>query len=416
MLHFDINNTILVADPVAGVKLPAAVNTYVAGIIWGREEEDGSFQWSSTITGNHAPGAGLVTYYKYLEAKMEREGRSRKEFKATLARFSETPEGEPGKLWVDRIIEALTCTYEHYMEPFVFDSDGTMYYYILPSFWRLLAFLQEDGRDFSVVLRTFGTDGPKIQQAINEFADGQHPEYPDGCPAAMSAHPHPQLRLAREGDAGFRLEDTAPPEMDPLPFVPKVSEVEPGQSAPMMRAMETMAAHAPAPKKKPGSAAVADGECEVFQFLDQTTGTTAIRDDYPYWKLNGFLASAGKPMWIPAALPGDGAEPAPLHILFDDNIRVDSPDNSIVDTRMLALGSDSDLYTSYAWEAQGPCCPEEAEAAGCLVPAALHRSALEPDYFIEQVRSCESRWEHWLSARAPAPRRGFARRLCWCVD
>ena len=31
------------------------------------------------------------------------------------------------------------------------------------------------GRDFSVIIRTFGSDGPEVAEAINAWAEGKHP-------------------------------------------------------------------------------------------------------------------------------------------------------------------------------------------------------------------------------------------------
>ncbi|CAE7608021.1 unnamed protein product, partial [Symbiodinium pilosum] len=35
------------------------------------------------------------------------------------------------------------------------------------------------GRDFSVVIRTFGVDIPEVAHCIAKFAQGEHPEFPE---------------------------------------------------------------------------------------------------------------------------------------------------------------------------------------------------------------------------------------------
>lgn len=349
VLHFDINNTLLAADPVCGLGLVAAVNMYVAGVVWVRQATDGSLDWlASTLKGEaslNCPEPGFVTYYKFLERQAELDGRSRKDFKQELARFSETPQGAPAKVWVDRILQALSAP--ELSEPFTFTENGVKYHYILPSFWRLLSWLQEEGREFSIVLRTYGSDGPRIAQTIKSFAAGNHPEYPQGCPSANLAENVPLLRLLR-GDNRISLDSGNDPQ---------------------------------------DTEQLASDECGVFEFFDQIRGTAVVQDDYKYWSARNYVASAGKPLWVPVAQQERGMQTQ--HILFDDNIRVEAPENSIADARLLVSSPDNQ------WKAEGSCSPIEAEAAGCLVQAALHQSAMEKEYFRDKVQLCERRWAAW---------------------
>ena len=52
------------------------------------------------------------------------------------------------------------------------------YYTCIPAFFHTLLALRQSGRPFSIVLRTFGTDLPRVQAAINAFAEGKHPLHP----------------------------------------------------------------------------------------------------------------------------------------------------------------------------------------------------------------------------------------------
>lgn len=383
VLHFDINNTLLAADPGAGLGLHQAVNLYVAGIVWVRQAADGTLEWAATTREGKAslncPETGFVTYYKFLEVQAEAEGRSRKDFKSELARFSDTPQGAPARVWVDRILGALTAP--ELGEPFAFEENGKRYHYILPAFWRLLSWLHEDGREFSVVLRTFGSDGPRIAQTIKAFAAGRHPEYPHGCPRSDLADV-PPLRLSR-WEEGIRLDWASTP--------------------------EAAAAE--------GVEHVAADECGVFEFLNDIRGTLVVQDDYKYWSRHGYVASAGKPLWVPF-VPAEQGSNQPQHILFDDNVRTEEYDNSIADVRKLVpwmqpqqtvpvVNGNADAAHSSGgaasgrqlWRAEGSFSPAEAEAAGFLVQAALHESALEQDYFRAKVELCEQRWALWMAQR-----------------
>merc|ERR1712196_476272 len=108
------------------------------------------------------------------------------------------------KTWCEKIIKVLTAPSNLQKTPFAFEQEGVWFQYVIPSFWRLLDRLKDDGRDFAVVLRTFGTDGPAIADAINAFAQGKHPEYPNGCAAALLASP--SSGSLKRSDGGIRLE------------------------------------------------------------------------------------------------------------------------------------------------------------------------------------------------------------------
>jgi len=50
-------------------------------------------------------------------------------------------------------------------------------YFIMPSFFKTLMYLQKLGRDFAVVFRTFGHDLENVIWEFNKFCSGQHPCY-----------------------------------------------------------------------------------------------------------------------------------------------------------------------------------------------------------------------------------------------
>lgn len=52
------------------------------------------------------------------------------------------------------------------------------YHLVLPSFFHLLESLHREGRQFAVVFRTFGTDLPRVLQAVHCALEGQHPHFP----------------------------------------------------------------------------------------------------------------------------------------------------------------------------------------------------------------------------------------------
>lgn len=47
VLHFDIRNTMIVADTVTSITVEQALNAYLTGVLWGREVGENQWEWSS---------------------------------------------------------------------------------------------------------------------------------------------------------------------------------------------------------------------------------------------------------------------------------------------------------------------------------------------------------------------------------
>eukprot|EP00746_Dinoflagellata_sp_MGD_P159364 gnl/MRDRNA2_/MRDRNA2_86685_c0_seq11.p1 gnl/MRDRNA2_/MRDRNA2_86685_c0~~gnl/MRDRNA2_/MRDRNA2_86685_c0_seq11.p1 ORF type:complete len:2240 (-),score=404.77 gnl/MRDRNA2_/MRDRNA2_86685_c0_seq11:309-6086(-) len=357
ILHFDVNGTVLVADPISNANLHAELNKYLAGASWGREV-DGVWEFCAKTKGGNltldCPESddAQESYYKYFERKMK-DTHTREEFRAAVGRFTD----EDGKLLkphYNEIIQALRAPPELHETPFAFKQQDTWFYYVLPSFWRLLDELNREGRRFAIVLRTFGQDGPHIAKAINAFAVGRHPKYPNGCSQALLAD-SPYGCLCRS-DSGIRLDVGKQDRKDSEDCLVKSI----------------------------------DNEVQIHKHFSELTGTFCVSDDYFYWKDKSFAAEGGKPVWFPRD-PAARCNATPHHIFFDDNIRVDTPLNTIVDVRTL-VSAEPSAEGDQDWESKGSCHPEVADEAGCLVQAALHESTLKPQYFVEEVRRCERMW------------------------
>merc|ERR1711933_201814 len=82
---------------------------------------------------------------------------------------------------VDKIFTALRAPQCLRGTPFAFEESGEWFHFVFPSVWRLFSSLQEQGRNFAVVIRTFGSDGPNVAKALNAFFRGEHPAYPAVC-------------------------------------------------------------------------------------------------------------------------------------------------------------------------------------------------------------------------------------------
>jgi hypothetical protein len=70
-------------------------------------------------------------------------------------------------------------------------------------------------------------------------------------------------------------------------------------------------------------------DAEIYAKLCSLEGISAIRDDFAYWQSDEYSCYSAKPLWI------DLNDDDHHHIIFDDNIRLDSTtDDCIVNIRL----------------------------------------------------------------------------------
>jgi len=55
VLHFDIRNTLIVADTVTSITVEQALNAYLTGVLWGRASENNQWEWKSKAPSLNAP-------------------------------------------------------------------------------------------------------------------------------------------------------------------------------------------------------------------------------------------------------------------------------------------------------------------------------------------------------------------------
>lgn len=121
-----------------------------------------------------APCPGAVSYYC-------RYGRAQG--------FTESGPGQCFSSLHAQHLRLLEWPGEPHQELSVQDGHGKHYHFILPSFFRLLDALYRNGRDFTVIFRTFGTDLPRALLALRSALAGQHPQFPALRDLAVSASP-----------------------------------------------------------------------------------------------------------------------------------------------------------------------------------------------------------------------------------
>ncbi|XP_053325911.1 uncharacterized protein LOC128500689 [Spea bombifrons] len=163
VLHLDLNNTILVSDAATGQGPGAALNSYLTTVAWGQFSESGEWRWLEDCLSVMPPSKDAISYY------------------TQFGRCSDFVDTQLGKRFKD--------VHAHHMQLLEWEGeadkvfaqtgeDGKRYNWILPSFFYLVESLYKQGRRFSVILRTFGTDLPLVLQAVHSAFMGKHPHLP----------------------------------------------------------------------------------------------------------------------------------------------------------------------------------------------------------------------------------------------
>jgi hypothetical protein len=366
VLHFDINETILVGDEAGGDSREDSLNKILAKSafvqkpllmdqqqqtttltdgsshedwepthwwngerIRDHEQDYHSFMEKSNIpplyTGWHWP-EGCCPYY-------------RTRFKSRSKNFIQ----HHGALYKDIYDEmnrrlqprAITTT-----APAILATSYPILSHMLPAFFETVATLSKqkalhNGQPYTIVFRTMGTDLPEIADAMTAFARGQHPEYPDfeDSDLVLTRDKLVQGRWAKLPDGD--------------------DDGNEGQYVFQLWQEERL---------------VASGDAQVLEFLHTQT-VCGIQDDYAFWKSQAFAPWSGKPTWIPR---GDCNY---HHVLMDDNIH-NLPNDSIASVRVETKDGSFQTLTG----------PEIQEQQGLyLIRVPTVEPILNPKWFLERI-------------------------------
>ena len=199
ILHFDVNETIMIGDPAGGDTFEDCLNKMIAKNAFIRPREPppaadevgegkplgrwGEWTWHDGSPLDPALRAGLEPPPVLTDFEGPPGCAALYKVKALKKKFAKTftEPGSPGSIYrglFERLEEAMRAPVVAdggaVIDPRLLNSDG-VHYVIIPAFFHTLLGLTKSGRDFTVVIRTFGTDGPEIAAAINAFAEGKHP-------------------------------------------------------------------------------------------------------------------------------------------------------------------------------------------------------------------------------------------------
>ena len=342
VLHFDVRNTVLVADSVTNVNVDDALNSYLTGVTWGHETTKG-WEWFSDAPSLNPPRKDAITYYKHLERILVKRPSDRAILRKATGNFTQETIGERFLPQFVKHIKLLEWPYPDVTDSLLTmqGSTGKLYHYMLPCFFNMIHYLYENERDFSIVFRTYGMDAPTVLECTKETLAGRHPGFTRPLPINVNCQPG-KIQRSKNGIV--------------LEHVPQN-----GSEKTHYRS-----------------------ERDVFNFLSNTTGVCGFVDDFEFWQDNGYSHYAAKPLWV------NPSDRTTHHILFDDNIRVTDHD-SIVDLRVFdpATGSITSL-------------PKEKAARyedACVVQADLLQSTENENYFIDKLNLCEENYDKLIRPR-----------------
>ncbi|KAL6482836.1 hypothetical protein MHYP_G00077080 [Metynnis hypsauchen] len=266
VLHFDLNNTILVSDAVTKQGTVAALEYFLSTVTWGRMAK-GKWEWRCETPSLLPPCEGAATYSSHF-------GR--------VASFTTVGPGKRFRKVLEEHLELLQ--WPSHLQPdkelCVRGEDGKLYHWILPSFFQLLQDLVSQGLEFSIIFRTFGTDLPRVLMVVKRALEqGTHPLFPD----------LPALKLSVNATAG-RIRCST-------------------KGAVLTRGEERVSSR--------------EGERSLYQYMSSSQGLGGFQDHFDWWARNTYSILGGKPLWI------DPFDFTVQHIFIDDNIRQNDEDTIV---------------------------------------------------------------------------------------
>ena len=286
VVHFDINETVLIGDDAGGDTREDSLNKILAksafvkiptgSLEMGKSMDDSDtivpiHWWDGSLIGesdNNVPPLytgwdwpqGCCPYY-------------RTAFKKLSKRFVHN-HGKPYQALYHEMQRRVAFHHPNK------DNLPDILSHLIPALFDTIQSLTERSQPVRFVFRTFGSDLPDIAEAVTAFSRGQHPNYPTFV--------RPHLELPRE--LLFRGRWKGGDDNDQGTYcLLKYDDPE---------------------------TVVATGDAEIVQFLGSLP-MCGINDDYEFWAANEWEPWAGKPVWVRSPLSTSSAE---HHVLLDDNI------------------------------------------------------------------------------------------------
>lgn len=344
IIHFDIRNTVLVSDLVTNVTVEQALNSFLAGVAWGKQGKNGSWHWHSYTPSLLPPAPDTITFYKFLESRLVNTTTDRVNLRIATGDFTQQEYGSGFLPYFKDYMNKLKWQYPFSPEHenlTMASQDKKPCHYVLPSVYKFIHHLVDTKRDFAIVFRSYGLDTANVIDSLGHGMKGNHPGFPK------------PLSIKHDSHTGniHRSED------QPIVFESFLS-------------------------KRDGEQFI--GDRAIYKMLSKLEGMCGFKDDFLFWQGNKYHHRAGKPMYI------DPYDYKVQHILFDDNIRTYMHD-SIVDLRL--------FENQDATEARSLSNTESANFENSvLFQADLLKAIDDEDYFVKGLKLCEENYSNFLES------------------
>ncbi|XP_051777125.1 uncharacterized protein si:dkey-32e6.3 isoform X1 [Erpetoichthys calabaricus] len=265
VLHFDLNNTIVVSDAATKQDTVKALDYFLSTVTWGRLDKEGRWEWLSDLPSLLPPCPGAVSYYYQF-------GR--------VPAFTESADGVQFRRILEYHLSLLEWHGEEDKVLSVSAEDGKVYHWILPAFFQLLQALSSQHREFAILFRTFGTDLPRVLVSMQKvLKEGGHPLFCDIQSSHVSLTITPgRIRCSKNNVKLTRGNDKVISRGD---------------------------------------------DRRLYQYFSSLQGIGGFQDHFDWWVRNSFSSLGGKPVWI------DPYDPDVQHIFIDDNIRLNDADTIV---------------------------------------------------------------------------------------
>ena len=319
VIHLDINGTIMPADPIKSKHVDTMLNIHLSkqAFVRRRPGEDSRVDevlwWTGApfTKGEKPPLLPQFRYTCHIHEHYEEEEANPTRSKypiqdaVWLEDFNDVCESDecddftakhsPGCVYEPELQDLLSSLEWKHPEA---DSsvtealtlsmkDGRRMSMFVPAFLKLLQYLFEHRaeQDYVLVIRTFGSDIPRLIPAFNLIANGQHPDVPQaGC--IKEPHAFGQLARNEESSGEFTLE------LDSLTC--------------------------------PGSKEVIVSNDKIIKYFEglDSGSVVMVCDDFSTWKAHNFDPVFGKPVFVDLQ-----SIPHTRHFLFDDNVNMNPKDS-----------------------------------------------------------------------------------------
>jgi hypothetical protein len=351
ILHFDINETILLGDDAGGDSRHDSVQKMLA----------------KSAFCQLPPSSGVSSWEETQQVQPTHWWDGQEMGKETTT----MPPLYTGWKWPPNCCPYYRTSYKKWSKEFVDRHHGRIYApvlqacelalsksktgnHILPAFYQTLEWLVTTYKSpFTLCFRTFGSDIQEMASLVTEFAQGRHPDYPHIRYPPLELPPdrlyQGRWKTLEDGSVIYQLWD------------------------------------------KDETEVLASGDADILQLLDQVT-VCGIRDDYAFWKQNNWNPTAGKPVWIPKNHNTQSCYDH--HLFFDDNIH-NLPNDGIASVRKQQ--QDGTFVTM-----DGATMHEESQGVH-LIRVPTIEPVLNPNWYIEQITQAQSR----LQARLRAEEEGI---------